>query len=104
MSPALAPADLPHVPAESGEDRLQTIGRLYATAELATALTRQLNKDLARIRGWDSGPRLGPLGYALGVAKGDAEMGVNRLVGLRNELQDLLQALQLQPPGRPGAE
>lgn len=81
---------------DSPEERLRTARRMLKAAEQAYVLARQLHTEVVRIRAWETGRGITPLGYSLGIAYGDAEIAANRLGGLRNELQQLVALLEQQ--------
>ena len=78
------------------QQRLETVQRLLQNAEQAYFLARQLQDEIARVKAAEQGPKLTPLGYALGICLGDAESSASRLGGLRGELLDLVGTLERQ--------
>lgn len=77
----------------SADQQLRTVQRLLEAAEQARALARDLYQEMLRIQRWESGHKVNPVAYSLGICLGDAEIAANRLGGLRNELQELAETL-----------
>lgn len=83
-------------PERSREQQQRTVQTLLPLAERAHGLARELYEELWRTQTRDKERGLTPTRYALGICLGDAEIATNRLAGLRNELEELLETLERQ--------